>query len=292
MNNNTLQTPTTPSQQSIDNNNTNDWKIVAHKKEEKQNITQQITQDNNIEHKSNTNKSTTIPQVIIRNIITSLSQKELTTKTKEIFKERIKEIKYLKKGGMIITPSHHAGTSSLVKTAKYPPHIYGHNLYIHLTKDKTDTRPWLCINQVEYNKDTEHQTLTDIKNKINSIKNKLTNSDITIEGLHRKQKGPLQTTLLLFKTMHEIDQQTLTENKITHNNKSIHIRTYIDKSHTQCTNCQRIGHTHKQCKKEHACIRCCKTCPPPPLTIANLEPCENVSTARETMPLQIKLAQY
>ena len=235
MNNNTLQTPTTPSQQSIDNNNTNDWKIVAHKKEEKQNITQQITQDNNIEHKSNTNKSTTIPQVIIRNIITSLSQKELTTKTKEIFKERIKEIKYLKKGG--------AGTSSLLTTAKYPPHIYGHNLYINLTKDKTDTRPWLCINQVEYNKDTEHQTLTDIKNKINSIKNKLTNSDITIEGLHRKQKGPLQTTLLLFKTMHEIDQQTLTENKITHNNKSIHIRTYIDKSHTQCTNCQRIGHT-------------------------------------------------
>ena len=26
--------------------------------------------------------------------------------------------------------------------------------------------------------------------------------------------------------MHEIDQQTLTENKITHNNKSIHIRTF------------------------------------------------------------------
>ena len=84
MNNDTLQTPTTPSQQSIDNNNTNDWKIVAHKKEEKQNITQQITQDNNIEHKSNTNKPTTIPQqVIIDNIITSLSQQELTTKTKK-----------------------------------------------------------------------------------------------------------------------------------------------------------------------------------------------------------------
>ena len=110
------------------------------KKKEKQNITQQITQDNNIEHKSNTNKSTTIPQqVIIDNIITSLSQQELTTKTKEIFKERIKEIKYLKKGGMIITPSDHAGTSSLLQTDKFPPHIYGHNLYIHLTKDKTDT---------------------------------------------------------------------------------------------------------------------------------------------------------
>ena len=80
-NNDTRETPTTPSQQSIDNNNTNDWKIVAHKKEGKQNITQQITQDNNIEHKSNTNKSTTMPQqVIIDNIITSLSQQEITTK--------------------------------------------------------------------------------------------------------------------------------------------------------------------------------------------------------------------
>ena len=144
-------------------------------------------------------------QVIIDNIITSLSQQEITTKTKEIFKERIKEIRYLKKGGMIITPSDHAGTNSLLQTYKYPPHIYGHNLYIHLTKDKTDTRPWLCINQVEYNKDTEHQTLTDIN-------------------------PPYET--------------------------------YIDKSHTQCTNCQRIGHTHKQCKKEHACVRCSKTCPP------------------------------
>ena len=275
-NNDTRETPTTTSQQSIDNNNTNDWKKVAHKKEGKQNTTQQITQDNNIEHKSNTNKSTALPQqVIIDNIITSLSQQEITTKTKEIFKERIKEIRYLKKGGMIITPSDHAGTSSLLQTDKYPSHIYGHNLYIHLTKDKTDTRPWLCINQVEYNKDTEHQTLTDIKNKINSIKNKLTNSDITIEGLHRKQKGPLQTTLLLFKTMHEIDQQTLTENKITHNNKSIHIRTYIDKSHTQCTNCQRIRHTHKQCKKEHACVRCSKTCPPNNCKSGALRKCVN-----------------
>ena len=181
---------------------------------------------------------------------------------------------------MIITPSDHAGTNSLLQTDKYPPHIYGHNIYIHLTKDKTDTILWLCINQVEYNKDTEHQTLTDIKNKINSIKNKLTNSDITIEGLHRKQKGPLQTTLLLFKTMHEIDQQTLTENKITHNNKSI--------THTMYKLPTNWTHTNNVKKNTHASDAAAHA----PLTTANLEPCENVSTARENMPLQIKPAPY
>ena len=199
---------------------------------------------------ANPDKANNIPQIIIDNITSTLTRTELVTKTKEIFNDKIKEIKFFKKGGMIITASDAESVNSVLKNNKYPTHIYGHDLYIHITKDKTDTRPWLCVNQIDYNKDTEHQTLNDIKHKIKSI-----NKNIEIEGLHRKHKGPLPTTLILFKTTNEISQHQLTNSKITYNNKSIHIRTYIDKSHTQCTNCQRIGHTNKQCKKEHACVR-------------------------------------
>ena len=95
---------------------------------------------------------------------------------------------------MIITASDAKSINYILKNNKYPTHIYGHDLYIHITKEKTDIRPWLCVNQIDYNKDTEHQTLNDIKHKI-----KTSNKNIEIEGLHRKHKGPLPTSLILFK---------------------------------------------------------------------------------------------
>ena len=73
----------------------------------------------------------------------------------------------------------------------------------------------------------------------------------------------------------------LTENKITHNNKSIHIHRQITHTMYKLPN---DTHTNNVKKNTHA-SDAAKHAP-------LMEPGENVSTARETMPLQIKLAPY
>ena len=201
------------------------------------------------------------PQVIVDNIITTKTDEQIIQNTKNIFKDKIKNIRILKLGGMLITPSDHAATNSLLKANNYPTATYGPDLYIHLTTDKTDTRPWLCVNQVEYNKDNEHTTLQDIKQIIQNIKTPHNDKQTTIEGLHRKQKGPLTTTLLLFKTTDDITQNHLTNTKIQYNNKILTIRVYIDKRTIQCSKCQQLGHLQRQCHNKPACVRCAGTCP-------------------------------
>ena len=118
---------------------------------------------------------------------------------------------------MILTPSGHVALNSIMKPDKYPTETYGHDLYIHLTEDKTDLRPWLCLNQITYNKDNEHQTLLDIKQTITNTKTYHNDKNIQIEGLHRKCKGRLTTTLILFKTTDDIAQNKLLATKIQHN---------------------------------------------------------------------------
>ncbi len=81
------------------------------------------------------------PQVIVDNMITTIPDEQIIQITKNIFKDKIKNIRILKLGGMLITPSDQAATNSLLKADNYPTATYGHDLYIHLTTDKTDTRP-------------------------------------------------------------------------------------------------------------------------------------------------------
>ena len=71
---------------------------------------------------------------------------------------------------MIITPSDHAALNSLLKKEKYTTDTYGEDPYIHLTQDKIDLRPWLCLDQIEYDEKQEYQTLLHIKHKLTEIK--------------------------------------------------------------------------------------------------------------------------
>ena len=271
----------TPTNQTIDFNiknnkdNTNDITPTTHTEvDTKENEWQEVT-NKKVTQPAQNIKEYNIPQIIIDNITTKLNQDQLTTQTKEIFKNKIKDIKFLKRGGMVITPSDPAATNSILKPDNYPTDTFGQDPYIHLTKDKTDLRPWLCVNQVAYNQDNEHQTLQNIKQKLRDIKTKFNDNNIIIEGIHRKFKGQLPTTLILFKTTEDISQNELLKNKIAYNNQILNIRMYIDKRQIQCTNCQKIGHLKKQCKNKHACVRCGKSCPPSACQSEVLQKCIN-----------------
>ena len=50
---------------------------------------------------------------------------------------------------MIITPSEHAALNSSLKKERHTSDSFGEDPYIHLTQDKTDIRPWLCLNHIQ-----------------------------------------------------------------------------------------------------------------------------------------------
>lgn len=169
---------------------------------------------------------------------------------------------------MVVVPSDTKTTNKIFK--QLPQEIYGTDTYVHYNSDK-DTRPWLCINKVDVDTPTK-----DIKQLITNIKTDFTNKNITIEGLHRKQKGNLKTTLLLFKTTDEEARNKLINTKIPHNNKILTIRTYIDKGNIRCTKCQQLGHTKHTCKNTQTCVRCGQTsCPPQQCKNPNIRQCVN-----------------
>ena len=85
-------------------------------------------------------------QIIIDNILTKTRHDEIFNITKQILKDKISKIGYLKKAGLLITSSHAKHRGFITDTKQYLTDIYEHQLPIHKTKDNTDTtsdQPWL-----------------------------------------------------------------------------------------------------------------------------------------------------
>ena len=85
--------------------------------------------------------SSFITQIIIDNITTTQTTADLIEQTKSIFTDKIKDIKKLQKGGLIITPSHAEHIHDLTDITHYPTASYGRNLYIHKTNNDNNQLP-------------------------------------------------------------------------------------------------------------------------------------------------------
>ena len=202
-----------------------------------------------------------IKQIIIDNIKPNT---DILNITRNILKDKLKDIRQLNKGGLIITPSDATHIAYIANVNTYPTDNYGDKLYIHITTENTDTtdkHPWLCINQVPFDKPNEQQTLTDIYNTITNTTD-INGNYIQIYGLHRKLKGPLATSLMLFKTTTQDATDYLLNNNIPHMQRTLTTRLHINKTQIQCTRCHKLGHTHKHCINTYTCVRCGEDCPP------------------------------
>ena len=108
-----------------------------------------------------TTAQTFLPQIIIDNIRTNKSHDEIRTITDITFKNKINKVTIVKRGGLLITPSHTDHIPFITDINNYPTNTYGTNIYIHLTKhnaDTTETLPWLCINQVNFDINNDAKT--------------------------------------------------------------------------------------------------------------------------------------
>ena len=81
----------------------------------------------------------------------------------------------------MLTPLTHADVNRLLKPQHYPQNTFGPNLYLHLPEEITDTRPWLCINQVPYDENNEDNTLNTIKDKLTEIQIETLGTNIEID---------------------------------------------------------------------------------------------------------------
>ena len=151
-------------------------------------------------------------------------------------------------------------------------------MYIHLPEEITDTRPWLCINQVPYDETNEDETLNTIKDKLTEIQTETLGTNIEIEALHRKITH-LPSTLILFKTIDKIQENTLLNTKLNINNRTHKINKYIDKTQIQCTKCRQIGHLRGTCRNKYACPRCASEHCPPGNCRNNFRRCVNCKEA-------------
>ena len=203
----------------------------------------------NINKNKNTNQRTQKNErtaIIIDNVSLKYTQKRKTDELKEIFQDISTDIKFLKKGGIVITTDTPRGINKLLKEENYDVEIFGENIYIHLA---LDTRPWLCVNKFKPGKN-----INIIKETIEN--QKTTSGNIKIEGIHRKKKGQLETSLILFKTTDDLSEQHLLTNSLNIENERYTVRRYIHEQQIRCTNCQKIGHLAKTCKDQPKCVRC------------------------------------
>ena len=187
--------------------------------------------------------------VIIDNINSNKTNNDRINYIKDTFKDIDVEIKILNKGGIVLTPKIQHHINSLLKLDKYNPEYFGKDLYIHLAGENKDLRPWLCINKISLN--TEINTIRTQLESLNTL-----NNNIKIEGLHRKRKGPYDTTLILFKSTDHQSEETLLNKQLNINGNICHIRKYINAGQTRCTKCQKIGHRTNNCKNNKLCVMC------------------------------------
>ena len=196
----------------------------------------------------NTSKPKPIIPVIIDNIKSTKTHNEIINNLNETFNQITFTTKKLNKGGIVITPSEQHQINSFLKIDKYNPEFFGNKLDIHLAGADRDLRPWMCINKIAL--DTN---LDEIQHQLESFK---TTHNIEITALHRKQKGPYDTTLILFKTTDHIAEDTLLNEHIIINNTKCKIRKYINAGQIRCTKCQKIGHLKHSCKNTKTCVMC------------------------------------
>ena len=188
-------------------------------------------------------------QVIIDNIITTTTTDDIILETTNIFTNKIKDINKLKKGGIIITPSHHI--TDLMDIKNYPTETCGHNLYLHTTNNDNTRQSWLYINRLPYVQDNDEQQLNEIRDVLNNITDEV-GRKIDIIGLHRNYKGPLPTSLLLYKTTTIPAQDYLLNNTIDYKQNKLKTRLYINKTQI---------HIKSNCTNEYKCVRCEESCP-------------------------------
>ena len=145
-------------------------------------------------------------QVIIDNITTTTTTDDIILETINIIKSKIKDINKLKKGGIIITPSHSHHITDLTDMKNYPTETYGRNLYLQTTNNDNTRQPWLCINRLPYLQDNDEQQLNEIRDVLNNITDEVGRKIYII--------CPLPTSLLLYKTTTIPAQDYLLNNTI------------------------------------------------------------------------------
>ena len=184
--------------------------------------------------------------VIIDNITTKLNPNIYIENLKNTFNNIEFNTKLLKKGGIVVTPTQQHHISTFLNTDKYNPDIFGNKLDIHVVGADRDLRPWLCINKIDIN-----TSLDTIQHNIEALDN-----NIKIQALHRKNKGPYETTLILFKTTDNNTDKLILNKHLTINNNKCHIRLYINAGQTRCTQCNKIGHIKNKCSYTQTCVMC------------------------------------
>ena len=221
---------------------------------------------------SRSNSSHTTIQIIVDNIKDrhTKTEKEIETQLYKDFTltHNIKfDIKYLKKGGIIITPkiahleknTAFTHKNTLLKTDKYSTEFFGKRLNIKPLSPHMPKTKWLCIPKINID-----ENIDDIEKQLEKIEINSPTHEIKITGLHRQMKGTYPTKLLKFTVDNEIQYNTLINKTIQTKYTTTKIQPYIDTTTIRCTHCQNIGHLARACPKKnqaHICVRCAGNCP-------------------------------
>ena len=155
----------------------------------------------------------TFKQQIIIDNITINNNNEIDKTLKHIFKNKIENVTILKRGCLLVTPSHADHIKDITDYTQYPTETFGQHIYIHTTNNNKDKQPWLCINMVAYDAEHKEQILDIIRETLSKLRDDVGNS-VKIVGLHRKYKGKLPTSLILLKTETAAAQQYLLNNDL------------------------------------------------------------------------------
>ena len=128
-----------------------------------------------------------------------------------------------------------------------PSILWTTHLHPHCTQRQ---RPRYCINRIPL--DMHDPLIRTV------LENHRTPSGHSIdpEGIHRNTKGPLPTTLYIFKVMDSTTGKSITDTDITIDGKQYRIRKFIQSGILRCTKCQGFGHLWKGCNKPKKYVRC------------------------------------
>ena len=203
---------------------------------------------------TNTNTTTTkqkrsIPPIIIDNITIPHTQSETFAQLhKQFHNIEITKTQFLVRGGLALTPRNPKDANTILSREKWDLAFFGPHIYIHIAHK--DQRPWYCINRIPLDM---HDSLIRT-----ALENHRTPSGHSIdpEGIHRNTKGPLPTTLYIFKVKDSTTGKSITDTDITIDGKQYRIRKFIQSGILRCTKCQGFGHLWKGCNKPKKCVRC------------------------------------
>ena len=203
---------------------------------------------------TNTNTTTTkqqrnIPPIIIGNITIPHTQSETFAQLhKQFHNIEITKTQFLVRGGLTLTPRNPKDANTILSRGKWDLAFFGPHIYIHIAHK--DQRPWYYISRISLDM---HDSLIRT-----ALENHRTPSGHSIdpEGIHRNTKGPLPTTLYIFKVKDSTTEKSITETDIAIYGKQYRIRKFIQSGILRCTKCHGFGHLWKRCNKPKTCVRC------------------------------------